>query len=102
MEVNEEDVRSVINAYFTEHSFVKQQMDSCNRFYEEEIQKTVDDLSEIVVTSSFDHKTMHKICFGRISLHEPKVTEPDGDTKLLHPGDARLRNLSYSGRWQMG
>lgn len=42
-------------------------------------------------------QTIYKICFGQMSLDKPKVTEPDGDTRLLYPRDARLRNLSYSG-----
>lgn len=96
MEVSENDVREVIHTYFTEHSFVKQQMDSCNRFYDENMQKTIDDLREIVIKSS-DEETIYKIRFHQISLKKPEVTEPDGEIRRLYPRDARLRNLSYSG-----
>ncbi|XP_074364793.1 DNA-directed RNA polymerase II subunit RPB2-like [Apium graveolens] len=96
MEVSQEDVREVIHTYFNEHSFVKQQMDSCNNFYDENMQKTIDDLSTIVIKSS-DDQIIYKIFFGQISLDKPEVTEPAGDTSLLYPRDARVRNLSYSG-----
>ena len=38
--------------------------------------------------------TEHEIRFGQIYLSKPTITEADGETSVLFPKEARLRNLT--------
>lgn len=99
--------RAVISAYFEEKGLVRQQLDSFNEFINTNLQDIVDESSLITVTPQNQHnpnsmdideeedREVH-VQFGQIYLSKPTFVEPDGETVVLFPKEARLRNLTYS------
>ena len=66
-------------------------------------QEIVDENAEIIVTPENQYNPSgeraaegaeHEIRFGQIYLSKPTITEADGETSILFPKEARLRNLT--------
>jgi DNA-directed RNA polymerase II subunit RPB2 len=81
---------------------VRQQLDSFNEFVNSNMQEIVDEGGEFRVRpesqyipgeEEYEHKE-YKVTFGQIYLSKPTMTEADGETCVLFPREARLRNLT--------
>lgn len=76
---------------FESKSLVKHQIDSFNHFVTYMIQDIVNDVGDIDVK-----KSNLVMKFGKVSISKPTTNEADGQTYVLLPNEARLRNLNYS------
>jgi len=86
----------IMKEYFQEHSFVGSNIDSFNKFIDEELQNIIDEDQEIeppIIPQNVDE---YKIKFGKIRIGTPLTTEADGSKREIHPTEARLRKLTYS------
>ena len=81
---------------------MRQQLDSFNEFINSAMQEIVDEHADVIVrprsqhqpgTEELEDKEYH-IQFGQIYLSKPTITEADGETVVLFPKEARLRNLT--------
>ncbi len=105
-EIDQEDAWAVVSAFFGNKGLVRQQLDSFNEFINTTVQEIVDESSEIVVRPQSQHNPMDEgeepedkrvvVRFGQIYLSKPTMTEADGETVVLFPKEARLRNLTYA------
>lgn len=103
-EITQEDSWAVINAFFEEKSLVRQQLDSFNDFINSSMQEIVDEQSEVVLRPRSQYQPgqdaveekEYTIHFKQIYLSKPTITESDGETAVLFPKEARLRNLTYA------
>ena len=103
-EIDQEDAWAVVSAFFSNKGLVRQQLDSFNEFINTTVQEIVDESSEIVVRPQSQHNPLDEgeepedkrvvIRFGQIYLSRPTMTEADGETVVLFPKEARLRNLT--------
>ncbi|CAK0786330.1 DNA-dependent RNA polymerase II [Coccomyxa viridis] len=102
--VVQEDAWAVISAFFDEKGLVRQQLDSFNEFICSNMQEIVDEYGTFVVKPESQHdpsmpaveEKEYKIEFLQIYLSKPTITESDGETSILFPKEARLRNLTYA------
>ena len=99
--------RAVISAYFEEKGLVRQQLDSFNDFINTSLQEIVDENAILTITPQKQHQPgmvseeegeekEYQIRFGQIYLSKPTFVEPDGETVVIFPKEARLRNLTYA------
>ena len=96
----------MISAYFEEKGLVRQQLDSFNEFINTNLQDIVDENNLISVSRENQHnpgmavddeeEREIQVKFGQIYLSKPTFVEPDGETVVLFPKEARLRNLTYA------
>eukprot|EP00890_Picochlorum_soloecismus_P003995 jgi/Picsp_1/4597/NSC_01967-R1_rna polymerase ii second largest subunit len=104
--VENTELEAVISSYFEEKGLVRQQLDSFNEFINTSLQEIVDENSTVLVTPQNQHQPGQEadddelrevqLKFGQIFLSKPIFVEPDGETSVLFPKEARLRNLTYS------
>ncbi|KAI9718514.1 MAG: DNA-dependent RNA polymerase II [Chrysothrix sp. TS-e1954] len=104
--IGDEDSWLVIQSFFEEKGLVSQQIDSFDEFLTGTIQETVHENSLVVLDQSNPpptehhpepiHKRRFKIKFGNVSIAKPIHVEGDGESYMLLPQEARLRNLTYS------
>ncbi|KAL9653030.1 hypothetical protein ABK040_015544 [Willaertia magna] len=109
---SQEDVWSVISAFFEAKGLVRQQLDSFNAFIQTSIQELVDTTPEIIVQSGQSYKmgqkvtsdqpqTRYKVKFGQVYFSRPTIdTKTGSETSFdsynsVYPNDARLRGLTY-------
>jgi len=83
----------ILELYLRENKLVKQHLDSYNRFLEVGMQEIVDSVKMIE-----PNIPGYKLALGRITVEKPIVVESDSATRSILPMEARLRNLTYSGR----
>jgi len=80
-----------LKAYFKTHSFVRQHLESYNKFVDYGMQKIISSFGTISTNiESFEIK------LGRIRLEKPMIIEADGSRQEILPIEARLRNITYS------
>ena len=85
---------------------MRQQLDSFNEFINSSIQDIVAENATITVTRNNQHQPgwemdeeeekEYRIKFGQIYVAKPSFVEPDGETVVMFPKEARLRNLTYN------
>lgn len=100
-EIEQEDVWTVVSAFFEKMGLVRQQLDSFDQFIQHTIQEIVDENAKLVVETpeterEGDYMRRYNINFGQIYLSKPTIVETDGTTQPLFPNEARLRNLTYA------
>ncbi|KAK9918353.1 hypothetical protein WJX75_003429 [Coccomyxa subellipsoidea] len=103
-EITQEDAWAVISAFFEAKGLVRQQLDSFNEFINSNMQEIVDEYGTLLVKPESQHnpgmaeveEKEYKVEFGQIYLSKPTMTEADGETVVLFPKEARLRNLTYA------
>jgi DNA-directed RNA polymerase II subunit RPB2 len=78
----------IVDSIFSNQNLVQHQIDSFNNFVKFGIQKVVDEFKTIQINDCL-------ITFENISISPVLFTESDGESSLLYPHEARLRNLSY-------
>jgi DNA-directed RNA polymerase subunit B len=86
----------LLKKYFEENSIVYSDIDSFNRFVDEELQRIVEENKEVEPTIIPSNVEEFKIRLDRISVLKPEITEADGYKRDLLPSEARLRKLSYA------
>jgi len=86
----------LLKKFFEEHSFVKSDIDSFNKFVDEELQKIVDEEKEIEPTIIPHNVESFKIKLDKIWITKPEITEADGSRREIYPIEARLRKLTYA------
>jgi len=88
--------KKLIKSYFDTHSLVESNIQSFNRFMDEELQKIVNETQEIIPTIIPAEIKDFKIKLGKIKVEKPSITEADGSKRDVYPIEARLRSLTYS------
>ena len=86
----------VISSYFEKKSPVCHQLDSFNKFLVESIAKIVEDAPPIELDSPNGQGPRYTIKFGNVHLSRPTHFDHNGESTVLTPNVARLRNLTYS------
>ena len=100
IEIQKEDTRLLLKAFFSDKGLVRQHLDSYNEFIDHGLQEVVGEVSEIQIEVP---DNPYKVKLGQIWVIDPQsritgpyVTEVDGTKHEIHPMEARLRNLAYS------
>jgi DNA-directed RNA polymerase beta subunit len=88
--------KPLIKKYFEEHSFIQSSIASFNRFIESELQKTINEIGDIIPTILPPDVQEFKIKLNKIWIEKPQITEADGSKRNIYPIEARLRKLTYS------
>ena len=83
----------LVNSFFEKNKLTNHQINSYNTFIEICIQQIINDIGNINLKTNEEEAN---ITFCNIYIDKPKHTESDGQTNLIRPKDARLRNLTYS------
>ena len=102
-EITDKDSWKVIDAYFSQHGLVSQQIGSFNQFVEKKIQEIIDENKTIIIDPDIDYSkrnsshTYYELSFGKtIIANAPKFNELNANIeKKIYPNDARVRNLDY-------
>ncbi|KAF2090959.1 DNA-directed RNA polymerase II polypeptide [Saccharata proteae CBS 121410] len=103
--ITAEDCWSVIDAFFDQKGLVSQQVESYNEFVKTTMPAMVQDLSNITMdhtppVGEYDPdpvvKRRYEVNFGKVTMGRPTLTSGEGDTNVLYPHEARLRNLTYN------
>lgn len=96
---------NMIDQFFKEHSLVEHHIKSVNQFYKTDLKRVLQDLNPLTFSIDmnkksneyvhtmrlyFGGKNMDKVYYGKPTLFE------NGETKLLYPNEARLRNMTYA------
>ncbi|MCL2288542.1 MAG: DNA-directed RNA polymerase subunit B [Candidatus Bathyarchaeota archaeon] len=99
-EIQKEDTRLLLKAFFNDKGLVRQHLDSYNEFIDHGLQEVVGEMAEISIEVP---DNPYKVKLGQIWVIDPQsritgpyVTEVDGTKHEIHPMEARLRNLAYS------
>jgi DNA-directed RNA polymerase II subunit RPB2 len=76
-------------------------LDSYNHFISYLIPKIIQDFNPVTVRSNYNttlgrYMTEYVLEFGNTYVGTPVIKEPDGETKLMYPSEARWRNLTYA------
>ena len=88
--------KDIIKNYFKDYSLVESNINSFNNFLDRQLQKIIDEISEIVPTIIPQEFENFKIKFNKIEVGRPEITEADGSRRTIYPMEARLRKLTYS------
>ena len=86
----------LIKKYFEEHSLVASDVESFNKFIEEELPLILEENKIIEPTIIPNNVDEFKIRLDRIWVTKPEITEADGSKRPIYPIEARLRKISYS------
>ena len=96
---------NMIDQFFKEHSLVDHHLHSVNQFYEVGLKQVLQDLNPLTFSIDMNKKSneyshtmylyfggrnMDKVYYGKPTLFE------NGESKLLYPNEARLRNMTYA------
>ncbi|MDR2204393.1 MAG: DNA-directed RNA polymerase subunit B [Nitrososphaerota archaeon] len=99
-EIQKEDTRLLLKAFFNDKGLVRQHLDSYNEFIDHGLQEVVGEVAEIPIEVP---DNPYKVKLGQIWVIDPQsritgpyVTEVDGTKHEIYPMEARLRNLAYS------
>ena len=90
------NAKTIISKYFEEQGFVESNIESFNRFIDQELQKIIEENKEIEPTIIPQNVDEYKIRFNKIWIGKPIITEADGSRRDISPIEARLRKLTYS------
>ena len=88
--------KELIKKYFDENSLIQSDLNSFDNFLQKNLQKLVDEFSDIVPTIIPQEFENFKIKLNKITVGRPEITEADGSKRNLYPGEARLRKITYS------
>jgi DNA-directed RNA polymerase subunit B" len=81
----------LMDSYLSSNSLVQHQIESFNRFVEQDMQKIVD--QQATIEPSVEGFSLK---LGKIRLDKPSVIEADSSRRNILPNEARLRNLTYA------
>src|SRR3989338_1074661 len=80
----------LIKKYLEQHSLVESNILSFNDFFSNRIPQIIAEINESIENEEVDIK------LGRVRVERPNIIEADGSSSIVTPGEARLRNLTYS------
>lgn len=83
----------VIRDILKRDGIARQHLNSFNEFLEKELQSIIDDVGQVEIENS---EYPYRIQLGRVRLEQPRMMELDGSITHITPGEARLRNVSYT------
>jgi len=89
-----ENSATLIKSFADENGWVRFQIESFNDFVERRLQKIVDEIAQIAPEVPEIGELVIK--FGKVTVGEPGVAEADGTVRKILPGEARIRDLTYS------
>ncbi len=97
---------NIISSYFNgKHleRLVRHQIESYNKFINEDLNNTIDMFNPVTIHSEDDkdeetgkYKLEIVVTFDNLQLYRPQIHENNGATKIMFPQEARLRNFTYS------
>lgn len=96
MSVKQSSTLPVIRSYFNDHSLVNEQIVSCDDFFENGIQKILDNIEPVVVKDKFK-KCIRTFRYDKCMMKQmspPGFTDAEKDITVT-PQMCRLRDLSY-------
>jgi len=93
LSLTENELWSLMEAFFRERGLVRQHLDSYNEFIEHGLQEIIDEVGEIQIEIP---EYPFKIKLGKIEVGKPRIVEVDGSDHPIYPMEARLRNLTYA------
>lgn len=83
----------LVESYFKEKSFAKQEIDSFNQFVDKKVMEIVEENKTI--TPKIEEV---KLELSNIEILKPRIVEADGSPRTnFFPMEARIRNRTYSG-----
>ena len=104
--MNSELSWKIISGYFKNHHLerlVRHQLESYNKFINEDLVNTIDMFNPVEICSEHDkdektgkYKLKIIITFTNFQLYRPQIHENNGATKIMFPQEARLRNFTYA------
>ncbi len=81
----------LLDAYFREHTLVRQHLESYNKFVEKGIQEIIDKVAFID-----PNVEGYQLRLGKVRVEKPTIVEADGSRRQIFPAEARMRNLTYA------
>ncbi len=81
----------ILDSYLSSNSLVQHQIDSFNRFAEQDLQKIID--QQATIEPSVEGFALK---LGKVRLDKPSIIEADSSRRSILPNEARLRNLTYA------
>jgi DNA-directed RNA polymerase subunit B" len=82
---------TILESYLISNSLVQHQVDSFNRFVEQDLQKIID--QQATIEPSVEGFALK---LGKVRLDKPSIIEADSSRRSILPNEARLRNLTYA------
>jgi DNA-directed RNA polymerase subunit B" len=82
---------TILESYLNSNSLVQHQVDSFNRFVEQDLQKIID--QQATIEPSVEGFALK---LGKVRLDKPSIIEADSSRRSILPNEARLRNLTYA------
>ena len=92
----------LITKYFEEQSFVQSNIETFNRFIDNELQKIIEENKDIEPTIIPHNVEKFKIRLDKIWIEKPQITEADGSKREIYPIEARLRKITYAAPCYIG
>lgn len=93
----------LIDCYFSEGNgqLVKHQTDSFNDFINRKLEQIINGFNPIDICNTYlTEQSLYQYIVSieviNPVLGRPVINEKDGSTKIMHPNDARLRNITYA------
>jgi DNA-directed RNA polymerase beta subunit len=87
----------IIEKYYESNSLISADIASYNNFIENEMQKIIKEVGDIIPTVIPQDMEDFRIKFDKIWVNKPEIIEADGSKRDIYPIEARLRNLTYAG-----
>lgn len=81
----------LLESFLISNSLVQHQIDSFNRFVEQDLQKIID--QQATIEPSVEGFALK---LGKVRLDKPSIIEADSSRRSILPNEARLRNLTYA------
>lgn len=81
----------LLDAYFREHTLVRQHLESYNKFAEKSIQEIINKVG--VIDPNVEG---YQLRLGKVRVEKPTIVETDGSRRQIFPAEARMRNLTYA------
>jgi len=89
-------INPLVKKYFEDNSFIESNILSFNNFIENEMQKIIESMGEIIPTIIPQEIQEFKIKLDKIKITKPQIVEADGSRRDVYPMEARMRNLTYA------
>lgn len=86
----------LVEKYFEEQTFVESNIETFNRFVDQELQKIIEENRDIEPTIIPHNVDKFKIRLDKIWIEKPQITEADGSKREIYPIEARLRKITYA------
>lgn len=91
-----DNAKILLNKFFEDNSMVEANIESYNRFIEEELPKIIEENKVIEPTIIPTNVDDFKIKFDKVYITKPEIIEADGSKREIHPIEARLRKMTYA------